>query len=476
MAIAFFMLFPRGFLVGGLRLPTTRPGDNATLLDTVMDPTKGASANSRRILFQVQGERVGYLHCYPLAEFDGQRWNQGEDYRWRNLSTAALDEHAAGTLHRRVRVKNPAFLGRVVPVDGEVLAVRGSFFRSAYQTRQGMIGADYMAAGPINVYEYWIASNPPPARLRFGEVRQLTNHPALSPRLKTWLEQVLAGRTNQYEQARFLEQYLGTHFTYQLGAPDLNRINPTEDFLLNQKTGHCERFASALAVLLRELGIPSRVIIGYLPRRSHLSSDWMDVRLRDAHSWTEAWFPASGWVSLDATPAASLPPPTAWNDWLEALDFAWYAHVVNYDAPTQNALLRDGMQQAQVAAYWVWSNQIWILLLATAALLLVLWRNRRAKTAGTGQADEAQRQAQILAGHCYGKMLRALARQGRLRPPHQTPLEFLQSLRALTLPNEAEIEAITLAFCATRYGLRILSAMEQQQLEEALQKIESTPP
>src|SRR5436190_6496547 len=139
--------------------------------------------------------------------------------------------------------------------------------------------------------------------------------------------------------------YLQRHFTYKLGAPELNRLNAVEDFIFNRREGHCERFAATLALLLRMKGIPSRVAIGYLPRSRSLVSDWYNVRFNDAHAWTEAYFDGLGWRRLDATPAATLRAP-GWGlgDLVDTLDLAWSLHVVNFDSGTQRFLLTASWQ------------------------------------------------------------------------------------------------------------------------------------
>ncbi len=471
-----FLAFPRGLMTGNLRLPITRPGDNATLLDTVLDPTRGGAANNRRILFQVQGERLGYLRCYTLAEFDGLRWRQADsDYRYRKIEFTRMPEREPGTLARKVRIKNPAFLGRIIPVDGQVLTMHSSFFREVFETRQGMIEAYGVFTRQNNVYEYSIAQQPKPQALRRSEVEFYTRHPLQSARLRSWLDQTLAGRTEPYDQARHLEQYFIRNFTYQLGAPDLSRSGPTEDFIFSQRTGHCERYAATLALLLRMQGIPSRVVIGYLPRTSNPVSGWYDVRLRDAHSWTEAWFADQGWVRLDATPAATLPPPSAWSDWIEALDFAWYAHVVNFDAPTQNALLQTAATAFGQMAVWIQAHAAWLLLALAPMAGWLLYRFLRGRRWLKRAAATDEHRAQILANHYYGRLLRALARQGHHRQAHQTPNEFLNALRAAPPPALAEVETVTQHFCLTRYGGRVLLAAEQREIEAALARVEQQP-
>ncbi|MEI7728211.1 MAG: transglutaminaseTgpA domain-containing protein [Verrucomicrobiota bacterium] len=473
--IVCFLTFPRGLFTGGIRLPVSRSADQNTLLDNVLDPSRSGGQNSRRILFQIQGEQLGYLRCYALTEFDGTLWTPDNGSAWRNIE---LDDEDIRDVRRyptrQVRVKKPEFLGRMLPVDGRLVAVRGTFFRRAYLTTHGLLEAQVVWTSPNNSYTYWIGTNLPPESLRDSQAVRFTTLPPQSDRLKKWLNNVVQDIPDPYDQARFLERHLQRTLTYQLGAPELNRLAPTDDFIFNQRTGHCERFASTLAVLLRMQGIPSRVIIGYLPSSRNRLSGWFDIRLRDAHSWTEAWFPDRGWVTLDATPAASLPPPSVWSDWIEELDFAWYTHVVNFDAPMQSALLMSALQGAGYAA--IWSRQHWPVWLALLLLPLgwLTWQGMRQRWGCNRQPPSAQRESQRMAEHYYGRLLHHLAQRGFPRLPPQTPLEFLADLRDKKLPNWHLAEQITTSFCATKYGRHVITSTEQATLEAALKQLQDS--
>lgn len=480
--VVLFLLFPRSWMAGGVRWRLGRPSEETTLLDTVMDPASRVSGGARRILFQVRGEQLGYLRCYPLAEFDGQRWRvAAEDYRWRMIEGGTYDVAPPNMLERHLRIKNPAFLGRVLPVDGHVTRLTGTFFHRAYETRQGMVETDVIFTRQNNYCTYWVSRSPPWQPLRPADAIPLTWHPPPSPRLRQWLDQLLAGETNAYAQARLLERHLERNYTYDLGAPELNRLNPLEDFLFVQRRGHCERFAAALAQLLRLQGIPSRVVIGYLPRTRNPLSGWYDIRLRDAHAWTEAWFPDRGWERFDATPAASLPPPSAWGDWLEALDFAWYAHVVNFDRSSQSALWdalgRGWSALANSTQTLLQRTGPWLYVVGGAALgvwaLFRAWRRLGWRGWRRAAAHNPQC-ARALAGHYYGRMLRLLSRRGLHRHPHQTPLEFLEMLSRARLPDYEEAAQITQTFCLTQYGGLPMMPATQRDIEGALKRMEAT--
>jgi hypothetical protein len=369
-----------------------------------------------------------------------------------------------------VRVKNALVLGRVLPTDGRVVAVQGRFFTRPMANVHGGIQADFVWNTANNVYEYWVDPQPKPEPLLGAQARACTACPAASARLRAWLDQVLAGATNSLAQARRLEGYLRDNFTYQLGAPELNRLHPTEDFLLNQRTGHCERFASALACLLRLQGIPSRVVIGYVASSRNLLSGGYNVRFKDAHAWTEAWFPERGWVQLDATPRGTL-PPDRWSllDLAADLDFAWASYVVSFDTPTQTWLLTASLKAASQIPGWAQRHWEVGLALGVSCLLLGLtWRLRGRATRTSAAAPSLRQQTIEQAEHYYGQMLRLLGRQGIHRAAHQTPLEFVEALAQQSFPALAEARLVTGLFCAMRYGNRPVTGAQHAQLHQAL--------
>ena len=107
--------------------------------------------------------------------------------------------------------------------------------------------------------------------------------------------QITASASNDFDKAAALENYLRTRFGYTLQLPQTKEKDPIANFLFERKQGHCEYFASAMAVMLRTLGIPSRVVNGFRSDEfNDLTGNYV-VRAKDAHSWVEAYFPGYGW-------------------------------------------------------------------------------------------------------------------------------------------------------------------------------------
>src|SRR5438270_3435868 len=128
----------------------------------------------------------------------------------------------------------------------------------------------------------------------------------LDPRIPQLAKQIGARARNPYDKSLAIEGFLsGSRFTYTLNLTGKPGGDPLAHFLFESRAGHCEYFASAMAVMLRTVRIPTREVNGFLPGEfNDLAGDYI-VRASDAHSWVEVYFPGTGWVTFDPTPAAA---------------------------------------------------------------------------------------------------------------------------------------------------------------------------
>jgi transglutaminase-like putative cysteine protease len=98
-------------------------------------------------------------------------------------------------------------------------------------------------------------------------------------------------------------------FTYSTDVRDHDCDGvSTAECLATYREGYCLHFATTMAAILRDLGVPTRLVEGFLP--GEVRGDVAVIRNRDAHAWVEVYFPGSGWVTFDPTAATTLPAPT----------------------------------------------------------------------------------------------------------------------------------------------------------------------
>lgn len=171
-------------------------------------------------------------------------------------------------------------------------------------------------------------------------------------------------------------------FAYTLDNPSGKAANPLEDFLDRTQAGHCEYFASSMALMLRARGVAARVVNGYRLGPWIPEGGYFRVSQNEAHSWVEYWHEGRWWVS-DPTPqgpataAADAKKLGALERWLDALSYRWERYIVRFSDQDQ----QEGLSwiQARFQAWqWRWKAPpapvLWSLgILATAWLF---WRTR----------------------------------------------------------------------------------------------------
>jgi hypothetical protein len=314
---------------------------------------------------------------------------------------------------------------------------------------------------------------PPAVQLNYLQL------PRLDPRIPALAEQITAQADNNYDRARAMEGYLQTHYGYTLQLSRTVSHDPLAEFLFERRRGHCEYFASSMAIMLRTLRIPSRVVNGFrMGEFNDLTSQYL-VRESDAHSWVEAYFPGYGWVSFDPTPAGGPDGSRGWKRlrlYADALASFWREWVFNYDLSHQQHLAfnttHGGRELLQTAR--VWSAQEYENLLKSARhmqdtlrrsplgwgvmgiltmMLLLLGANATRLWNAVQKlrlAARPQKSPQLAATIWYERMTGMVARQGWSKTPTQTPAEFVISIEDATM--RTAVEEFTRRYESARFG------------------------
>jgi hypothetical protein len=153
------------------------------------------------------------------------------------------------------------------------------------------------------------------------------------------------------EKAALVETYLKRNYGYTLKLTWKPGPQPISTFLFDAKAGHCEYFASSMAILLRSAGIPTRLINGFLMGEYNPVGGSYIIRQSDAHSWVEVYVPGGGWTEFDPTPpdpnhkvrnlAAQI------SLYLDAMELYWNSYIIVYDSGAQLQLFRSAQEQVQ---------------------------------------------------------------------------------------------------------------------------------
>jgi hypothetical protein len=319
--------------------------------------------------------------------------------------------------------------------------------------------------------------------------------PPLDVRISKLAREITAPAPSNYDKAVALEQYLSTHFGYTLELPRTLPQDPLANFLFERKQGHCEYFASSMAVMLRSLRIPSRIVTGFRGGEFNDLTGQYVVRASDAHSWVEAYFPGSGWISFDPTPAGSLPARTGWSRmqlYMDAAASFWREWIINYDVSHQRTLGKDAAYSSRrffdEARQWIERQHRALLrsarrahrhftnfpvrwlggLIALMAVAITLLNLRRLIGALGDHSLRAhpERAPRESAALWYERMVGRMARLGWRKSPSQTPLDFVAAIQEAAL--QKKVARFTRAYESARFGKSVDDA---QSLPELFQDI-----
>ncbi|MNO37183.1 Protein-glutamine gamma-glutamyltransferase [compost metagenome] len=291
-------------------------------------------AASTEAVFSVVANQPSYWRGESIAYYDGRRWiRDGSAFLPFSLSALpgpgqiqAEDTGKSRRLVQRIQFAVPSSGGLPLFSAGTVADIQNVTLTDG--SRLGYVLANPQkdsfrlpeAGGSVRVAEYTVESILPesdPAVLRASagmvplpvrnQYLQLPDQ--LPKRVAELAGQLTASAGTRYDAVSAVRDYLQSGFAYTLKT----RVPPpgsdfTDDFLFVTKQGYCVHFATAMTVLLRSSGIPARYVQGYGP--GTLAADTMppryDVTQGDAHAWVEVYFPGTGWVPFDPTPAAAL--------------------------------------------------------------------------------------------------------------------------------------------------------------------------
>jgi protein-glutamine gamma-glutamyltransferase len=289
-----------------------------------------------------------------------------------------------------------------------------------------------------------------------------TQLPASLPRRVGELARtIVAGQATEYDEVMAVQRWLREHTRYNLDIPpDPPGVDPIDEFLFVRRQGFCEHIATSMALLLREVGIPTRLVTGFGPGERNPLTGYFDVRERDAHAWVEVLYPGVGWVPYDPTfgvpPAAGGGTRFLLAEVLGALGRAASRAIpdsVKRGVGEAASALATGAHAAGRSPATV---AVTAFLLA-AGLLLVRHRRRRD---GSGRQPTG-------AALAYVHLAQALRERGVERRRSQTPSELLAELPAELLAEQlpavggrsgvpererADAELIVRTFEAERYA------------------------
>jgi protein-glutamine gamma-glutamyltransferase len=469
---------------------------------------------------RVEDDRVGRYDLYwrgvALADFDGHIWsNSREQYPLRREGDSFLVPRAgegSATYGASSPAREQIIHYRVLmePIGTNVLFLTPWAWRVSGNYR--LLAADLSGAvydvdvqHPVSQYEADSdIAKPTAAELRTAgrkyPVRIAASYlqlPPMDPRIPKLAAEIVASAGSDYEKATAIDEYLKSRYGYTLELQRSVVADPIADFLFVRKQGHCEYFASSMAVMLRTLGIPTRVVNGFhSDEYNDLTANYV-VRAKNAHSWVEAYFPGYGWQTFDPTPGSATGTPQGWSRmalYFDAMASFWREWVVSYDISHQYVLGQTAVTSTrgvwERARAWAreryeamlkWAERSqqrfehspgkWAVLGTVVAVALVLLGNlgRFARFLHEKSLRAyPERSPQQAAAMWYARMARILARRGVKKPAAETAREFVRKIEDLNLREP--VARFTEVYESARFGN---SADDARRLPELYEEVES---
>ena len=315
----------------------------------------------------------------------------------------------------------------------------------------------------------------------------------IDPRVNDLARSLTASAANNYDRAAAIQAYLRNNFQYTLDPPAIEPEDPVGSFLFRSKSGYCEYFAAAMAVMLRTVNVPSRLANGFQTGSyNRIGKDFV-VRARDAHSWVEVYFTGYGWIPFDPTPADPHPVlPGEWDDYVDTAALFWNEWIINYDFGHQvqlarqveqdsrdfqqifrrrsERLKREGIRDAFRIEGWLMSHKLLVLLIMLAILAGLILTDK------SGTLEElrfrlawrfARRDSEVKpreATLTYRRLVHTMQKKGFRKTPSQTPREFAFSF--LTTPWGPNVMEFTKLYNTLRYGQAAVSLARLRQILE----------
>ena len=381
------------------RLPRTASGPSAGIGLSTFAALEGNLRQSDPVdMLRVTGlPSPQYLRTVGL-----QKWTPGPGggFDIDELSSGDLPNSGGGSGQTQVTISSAAFADDVLPIYNGTDAISGIDSDWTYDAALEAVHRD----GAINPATYQLSANfnePSTEQLRADSVTaggELTETGDLAAEVVTIANDVTAGASTAFDKADALRSYFtnpANGFTYSLDVPQGPTDDPLVNFLTN-KQGYCVQYASSMAIMLRAVGIPARVAMGFTQGTLDPADGSYVITSNDAHAWVEVRFDNAGWVQFDPTPLGGgqggqqgftdngEPAPTT-----EATVSApATAGALQPDdggdnsgptaAPTSaGSTTANGSDQEPIVPVWMWWSLAAILLLAAAAAGPTVVRRRR---------------------------------------------------------------------------------------------------
>jgi len=285
-------------------------GSVTEVLSPLVDIRSRLTNRSTSELFVVDATSESYWRSSALPKFDGTTWGLPE--RSVTNTDGALSAAPSGATEIRQQLRIVNLSGRLVPAAANPVAAKGpddtlrwnpdsaTLVQTGRDLTRGDV-FDIVSASPrYSANDLLGATSNDPGDPIYFEL------PAdFPPSVAETTRDITAGSTSTYDAALTLQNWFRSEFDYSLEIQAGHGTNAIEAFL-RDRVGYCEQFAGTYAAMMRSIGIPARVAVGFTPGTDNSEGSY-SVLGRNAHAWPEVWFDGFGWVPFEPTPGRGAP-------------------------------------------------------------------------------------------------------------------------------------------------------------------------
>jgi transglutaminase-like putative cysteine protease len=260
----------------------------------------------------------------------------------------------------------------------------------------------------------------------------------LPVRVRALALRITAGATNDYDRAAAIQAWLRANTVYDLNVPrDPEGVDAVDHFLFDTRRGFCEHIASSMAVMLRSIGVPTRLVTGYGPGERNPFTGYFEVKQSDAHAWVEVYFAGHGWVAYDPTFGVPAADPGVASRFMAGPVFAAIGRFLGATPEPIKAVARGIGQVVATAGRGALAAWPFVLVGAALAAIVAAFVGRRRRQLGLGPPP-------LGAEAAFEELRAALVPAGHDRGPSVTPSEYLASVAADPALADAVVEAAEL--------------------------------
>lgn len=459
----------------------------------VIDPFVSIQANLTQNppveLFDVISERPSYWRLMSLDRFDGSTWSTSDPYASSGQPIFAGPSVTLNTMAPDAVAESPLLTQEV-----HILALQTPWLPMAFSPRTLRLdegSARYepelgFASSPVSLspgFQYQVDSSlvepsaeqldaapdpSTPSDLLTPELVEVYTQlpPSVPAEIATIAHRLTDGEPNAYRKLIAIQNYFRSNFDYDENLESPGGEDALLYFLTKSRRGFCQQFSSAMTVMARELGYPSRVAVGFQAGFLDTSGSSYTVMSSQAHAWTEVMFPGYGWVAFEPTPGRNNPiaagygnPPPYQEPACKKCKPGEVAANGARDSSLSNNPPGAGRQRnaldlpfgANASPVRSLASRVALAGLALALALAVIvppakiaWRRVRRRIHGRTSRDA------VLA--VFRDFEAEAGDVGRGRAPGETPFEYAGRLKTLVMFSDGHLDRLTTATVRAAYA------------------------